>query len=107
MAQGKKPSTPAAKERNARNWERSHDRRKRRHAVQVATARANKASPPSPWQEACAARRERHLEDKKAGRWQPVERNPSGFIRRSDGKRTWWEDPGAKERKHYLATVKQ
>jgi hypothetical protein len=108
----RKPASPTAvsssarKDRRATSWLRGKERRRKRAEAQEAAHKRNKADPDlTPWEVACDRRRSLHQADKMHGRWQPVERNPAGYIRRSDGTRTWWEDPGAKERKHYLSTV--
>lgn len=87
-------------------WARAQQRHKTNGTAQQERTRANLATVKSggltPWQAACAARYERHLRAKELGQWEPAVRTSTGMIQRTDGKRTWWEDPGIKDRAHYL-----
>lgn len=90
----------------ARCWARAQQRHRANNAAQQERTRENlatvKAGGMTPWQIACEARRQRHLEAKQQGRWEPVVRSSSGMIKRTNGKLIWWEDPGVKDRAHFL-----
>lgn len=98
MAKG--TTSEARKSAAKARWASGKSARSQRAAAQQTAARRNRAAGTSPWQEACAARQARHEAAKREGRWEPVTRSALGLIQRSDGQRSWFEDPGVKERAH-------
>lgn len=87
----------------AASWRRGQDRKRQRIEAQRAAERANKApGVTAPWQSACEARSRRLAAEYAAGIREPAVRNCMGYIQRSDGTRTWWEDPGRKARQMHL-----
>lgn len=87
----------------ATSWRRGQDRKKKRIDTQRAAERANKApGVTTAWQQACEARSKRLGAAHAAGTREPAVRNCMGYIQRTDGIRSWWEDPGRKDRRAYL-----
>jgi short subunit dehydrogenase-like uncharacterized protein len=96
-----KGTTSEARKNAAKaRWVSGKTARSQRAAAQQAAAQRNRAAGTSPWKEACAARYARHEAAKREGRWEPAVRSPLGLIQRSDGQRSWYEDPGVRERSH-------